>query len=179
MNFDDLWRFIVNRSQGFPTVQEYHELAHIFGLMRGCESYLEIGTAEGNSLYVLAHALKAGARIVCLDLCEKHTAAPQADIVARLDKYNVSVCAGDSRNPDTLLFKMPYDCVLIDGGHDYQTVISDAHMYGKLATKYIFFHDVCLPEVDRAFQEYAKTIGGNAYKMINSTGFGYGIIGVK
>jgi hypothetical protein len=53
--FDQYWRVIKDRS---TTVQEYHELEHVFNLMRDCESYLEVGTAEGNSLYVLAHALK-------------------------------------------------------------------------------------------------------------------------
>jgi hypothetical protein len=49
--FDELWRFVVTRSASFPVVQEYHELQHIFDLMKGCGSYLEVGSAEGNSLY--------------------------------------------------------------------------------------------------------------------------------
>lgn len=183
-SFDDLWRFIVTRSQGFPTVQEYHELEHVFNLMQDCGSYLEVGTAEGNSVYVLAHALRAEATIICIDLCEKHTAQPQREIldILRKEQFRINICAGDSRDPTTLhpSMKHSYDCVLIDGGHDYDTVLSDAYMYGKLATKYIFFHDVCLPEVNRAFEWYCKQRPEcTAYKMINSETFGYGIMKVS
>jgi len=179
-DFNSLWRHIVERSQGFPTVQEYSELQHVFNLMKGCSSYLEIGTAEGNSLYVLAQALNRNATIACVDLCEKHTEKPRNEVVTELRGmgYMVCVCAGDSTNPATLhpTLKTEYDCVLIDGGHDYATVISDAYMYGKYATKYLFFHDVTMPEVNRAFEEYCESMERKGYKMINSTSFGYGII---
>lgn len=178
--FNQLWRDIVERSQGFPTVQEYHELEHIYNLMKGCSSYLEIGTAEGNSLYVLSHALNPNSTITCVDYCEKHTQAPQQEIVAlvREQGHMVCVCAGDSTSPSTLHphRKHPYDCVLIDGGHDYATALSDAQMYGPLATKYIFFHDVTMPAVSEAFDEYCTMTGRTGTRMINSDNFGYGII---
>jgi hypothetical protein len=67
-----------------------------------------------------------------------------------------------------------YDVVLIDAGHSYDEVISDAMNYGPLADKYVVFHDVMIPEVNTAFEEYAR--GKNARKLINSESFGYGVI---
>ncbi len=186
--FDSLWRFIANRSQGFPTVQEYHELEHIFNLMQGCESYLEIGTAEGNSLYVLAHALPKNGVIFSIDYGESHTENAREEILSYLKKRGdlsddraIYSTACNSHGPialnEIINQHLVFDCVLIDAGHDYEDVIADAAMYGSLARKYIFFHDVCLPETNRAFEWYCKQRPEcTAYKMINSNTFGYGII---
>lgn len=176
--FEELWRFIVKRS--LTIVQEQNELEHVFNLMKGCESYLEIGTAEGNSLYVLAHALKKGAKITCVDFGEGHTKSNQDDVMQMLSSdYEVGMFLGNSMDPQTLPNKEKVDCVLIDGGHDYNTVISDARMYAPLATKYSFFHDVKLPEVKRAVDEYVKENNLKYYEFINSPSFGYGIVEVK
>ena len=158
-------------------MQEQNELEHIFNLMKDCESYLEIGTAEGNSLYVLAHALKKGAKITCVDFGETHTKPKHDEIIRMLSPdYEVGMFLGDSTDLQTLPNKEKYDCVLIDGGHDYNTVYSDARMYAPLATKYIFFHDVKLPEVKRAVDEYVKENNLKYYEFINSPSFGYGIV---
>lgn len=188
LEFDTLWRFIVERSQGFPTVQEYHELEHVFNLMQGCESYLEVGTAEGNSLYVLAHALNKYPSITTVDFGEPHTKAAKDEIIKLLFDQGIGVkeIAGNSHNAiaingavsaDSTGDIEKFNVVLIDAGHAYEDVIADAVVYGWLATKYIFFHDVCLPEVNRAFEWYCKQRPEcTAYKMINSTTFGYGVI---
>jgi predicted O-methyltransferase YrrM len=179
-SFDELWRFITTRSVGFPTVQEYHELEHLFDLMQGCESYLEVGAAEGNSLYVLAHALKQGAEIHYIDWDEDHTRAPRVEILKLLQRagYNVTPIHGNTHDPIVIqrASARQYDVVLIDAGHSYDDVMQDARNYGHLATKYLIFHDVCLPEVNRAFEQYAKGIGASYYRRINSETFGYGII---
>ena len=46
--FSQYWDFIAKR--GVSTIQERSELEYLFNLMQGCESYLEIGSAEGNSM---------------------------------------------------------------------------------------------------------------------------------
>lgn len=175
--FNELWDDIVKRSVGFPTVQDKSELEHVFYLMEGCESYLEVGTAEGNSLYVLAHALKRNARITYVDYGEKHTTPHRNNVVTKLtqDGYYIKEVLGDSHNPEVVMkANGRYDVVLIDAGHGYGDVVDDAENYGKMATKYIIFHDINLPEVRKAFDEYAA--GKKSYTISNSTHFGYGII---
>lgn len=178
--FDDLWRFIVIR--GCVTVQEYNELEHVFNLMQGCGSYLEIGTAEGNSLYVLAHALKPGARITYVDWDETHTRAPREEILMllRAEGYVIEGIHANTLHREAIeaAARQRYDVVLIDAGHSYDETLADGRNYARLADKYVFFHDVMLPEVDAAFMQILKEFGGG-YKFINSETFGYGILEVK
>lgn len=177
-SFDELWRFINTRSSVI-TVQERSELNYVYDLMRGAASYLEVGTAEGNSLYVLSHAIKPGGVISYIDYGEKHTALPRNEIIALLHNEGIEVAGylGNSHDPKTYSATMPYDVVLIDAGHSYEDVIADAIAYGRFATKYLIFHDICLPEVERAFEWYCKQRSLNkAYKFINSDTFGYGIL---
>lgn len=177
-SFDELWRFIAKR--GVTIVQERNELEYIFNLIQGCESYLEIGTAEGNSLYVLAHALKLGAKITCVDFGETHTIPRHNDIIQRLaPDYLVAMYHGNSTNPSTYPIKSKHEVVLIDGGHDYDTVYSDAYMYGLLATKYILFHDVKLPEVKKAVDKFVEETDMKYHEFINSQTMGFGICEVK
>ena len=181
LEFDELWRFILKR--GVTIVQERNELEHVFNLIKGCESYLEIGTAEGNSLYVLAHALKRGARITCVDLGENHTIPRHNDIIQRLKPdYDVAMYHGDSTKHDTYPNKCEHEVVLIDGGHDYRTVLSDCEMYVPLATKYVLFHDIKLPDVARAMEKYIneKNQGNWKYsEFVNSPTMGFGILEIK
>lgn len=178
-SFDELWRFINNR-RSIITVQEYHELEHIFNLMRGCESYLEVGTAEGNSLYVLAHALKKGAAIAYIDWDEDHTRAPRNEILSMLTDYAITPIHGNTHDPE-IIHKATgkYDVVLIDAGHSYEDALQDARNYGPMATKYLVFHDICLPPVEAAFADYRRETGHRSYKRINSETFGYGIMEIR
>lgn len=174
--FDGLWKFCCQRSAAFPVVQQYDELKHIFELMQGCQSYLEVGTAEGNSLYVLAHALAPGAHITYVDFDEEHTRIYREQVTRLLrdQGYSVEAIHGDTRNPDVIqrASQRVYDCVLIDAGHTYEEVASDFRNYAHLANKYVFAHDVMIPDVDRALNEFAP----NAPRYIRSDKFGYGII---
>lgn len=186
-SFDDLWRYITQERPGVITVQERMELKHVFDLMRGCDSYLEVGTAEGNSLYVLSHALKEGADITYIDYGEKHTAPYRGKIISLVESsgYKVKGILGDSNDFSTRNQAFPFnhkqfDVVLIDAGHDDFNVAIDAILYGVLASKYIIFHDVCLSDVARAFDWYVKQRPDcESYKFINSDSFGYGIMRVK
>jgi hypothetical protein len=67
--------------------------------------------------------------------------------------------------------------VLIDAGHDYESVKSDIKMYAHLATKYLIFHDIKLPDVKRAVDEY---VGDKKYyEIVNSQTMGFGIMEIK
>lgn len=180
MTFDKLWEFIVKRRP--QVVQERSELEHIFGLIIGCRSYLEIGTAEGDSMYVLSHALAPNSTITSVDLGERHT-RPYANDVVNIIKqnHNVALYTGDSTNPDTYPNKKPHEVVFIDGGHDYNTALSDARMYGKLATKYLIFHDIKLDGVRSAVNKFlseSPAICKRYDEFVNSETMGYGIVEV-
>lgn len=181
MSFDQYWQFIDKR--GVSTIQNHQELEHVFNLMQDCESYLEVGTAEGNSLYVLAHALKLEAHITYIDWDEKHTRTPREEVIKLLtdEGYEIRPIHSHTMHREAIekAGERKYDVVLIDAGHSFDEVIADAMNYGKLATKYIIFHDVMLPEVDRAFALYQKECGLKAYKVIHSETFGFGILEVK
>lgn len=179
MTFDNLWRFI-NARGSIITVQEYHELEYVFNLIKDCESYLEVGTAEGNSLYVLAHALKHNANITYIDWDENHTRIGRNEIIKLLKDYKITPIHGNTHDPRIVEAAMgKYDVVLIDAGHKFEDAIADARNYGPMATKYLIFHDINLPEVKEAFDLYQKETGLNAYIISNSESFGYGIMEIK
>lgn len=172
--FDKLWKWA--RSRGMFQ-QEYMELKHIYDLMKNCDcqSYLEVGSAEGSSLYILGNTSK---EIAYIDIDEDHTREARKDAIKHLEK-DVKAYHGDSRSSSTHPISRKYDCVLIDGGHDYDTVYSDCMMYAPLATKYIFWHDIQLPEVRRAIDVFmARNKLGKYSTFINSGSYGYGIIEV-
>lgn len=174
--FEELWHFIIDRSaRGIMTVQDRSELEHVYNLMKGCDcqSYLEVGTAEGNSLYVLGHATKMAA---CIDLGEPHTLEPRTEVLMKLG-VSIQQFLGDSTTPEiSRQITSKHDCILIDGGHDFATVLSDSILYAPLATKYIFWHDIQLPEVKLAVEWFMKRWKLGKYStFINSDSFGYGI----
>lgn len=181
-DFEPLWRTIVKRCKDncMPLVQERDELEHVFNLMKGCGSYLEIGSAEGNSLYVLSHALLKGSHILSLNI-DDHTKHLRSEITHKLkDDYALFEKTGDSTMYKTIADVCgSFDCILIDGGHDSLTVLSDAIHYVPLARKYVFFHDIQLPDVKRAVEFYIERWKPGKYStFINSETFGYGIIEV-
>lgn len=177
--FDELWKFATRNGS---IVQEFCELNHVYNIMLECkpQSYLEIGSAEGNSMYVLGHVVDK--YIDYVDFGEDHTTAQRNECIEELKKIdkNITGYLGDSTNPKTLPNKKKYDCVLIDGGHDYNTVLSDCMTYAGLATKYVFFHDVQLEPVREAIEFYLKRWPLGKYStFINSESYGYGIVEVN
>lgn len=181
--FTELWDYIFRRSMkaGIPVVQDQTELEYVFNLMKECTSYLEVGTAEGNSLYVLANAMPEGSDITYIDLGEPHTTPHRNEILDQLKNYKIKPIHGDSNDISTLISrdKIQFDAVLIDAGHDDFNVAIDAFFYGPLATKYIFFHDIQLPDVNRAYEWYCRQRPEcKNYRIVNSENFGFGVIEV-
>jgi predicted O-methyltransferase YrrM len=180
--FDTLWRNVVERSKCFPVVQEYNELQYIYNLIAGCESYLEVGTAEGNSLSILARVLAKNARITYVDFDETHTRPYREQVVSELTKEGcyITPVHGNSHDPAVIMkANGRYDVVFIDAGHSYDDALQDARNYGKMATKYIIFHDINLPEVKAAFTKYKDETGLHGYTISNSETFGYGVLEIK
>lgn len=187
MSFDKVWKTVSDRTQrGVTTVQDRAELEYIHGLLGDCSSYLEVGTAEGNSLYVLSHAVWARScrKVVYIDLCEAHTLAPREELLQKLYMECtglIPTCiSGNSHEPYCIRAAAKFgqfDAVMVDAGHSYEDVIADAIAYGHLAKKYIIFHDVCMPDVRRALEWYAKHAKLKAPEyFIKSENFGYGIL---
>lgn len=171
--FNKLWNDIKDRCP--VTVQNREELEYVFNLIQGFESYLEVGTAEGNSLHVLSGALTEHAKITYVDFGEKHTTPYRDAIVSKLK--NVTAVLGNSHDPEVVRkADGKYDVVLIDAGHSFDDVIQDARNYGKMAKKYILFHDINLPPVAEAFAIYQKETGYKSYRISNSETFGYGVM---
>lgn len=183
MQFNEAWDFILKRGQrtGTPIVQERTELEYVFNLLRDCTSYLEVGTAEGNSLYVLANAMPKGSEITYVDWAEKHTEQHRNEILKELWEYKITPVHGDSNDFETKhkASHTIFDVVLIDAGHDDFNVAIDAYHYGGLARKYIIFHDIQLPDVNRAYEWYCRQSPKcKNYRVVNSETYGYGIIEV-
>lgn len=174
--FDELWNDILERCERFqfPLVQDKEEIRHVFNLIQGAESYLEVGCAEGNSLHVLGQNIL---RIAVIDYGEAHTQIPRSEVIKETGATEI---LGNSHATNIInVVCNKYDVVLIDAGHTYEDVIADAIAYGHLATKCIFFHDIQLPPVKAAFDWYCKQ--NPQFKVstfINSETFGYGIIEV-
>lgn len=183
MQFEEAWNYIVKRSKAaaIPVVQDRTELEYVFNLMKDCNSYLEVGTAEGNSLYVLANAMPKGSEITYIDWAEPHTEGPRNAILEQLKDYKITPIHGDSNDLFTLnRLDGMYDAVLIDAGHDDFNVAIDAMLYGPMARKYIIFHDIQLPDVNRAFEWYCRQRPDcKNYRVVNSETYGYGILEVN
>ena len=181
MTFEQRWKWAESRGS-LENIQDYKELEYIYHLISGCESYLEIGSAEGNSLYILAGSLKPNSKITYVDWNESHTREARLQSINELSKegFKTHNVHGDTRDLRSIEWaKGKYEVVLIDAGHSYEDVIQDARNYGPMATKYLLFHDINLPEVKQAFQEYQKETGLLAYTISNSNTFGFGIMEIK
>ena len=182
--FDELWRDLEERSRrwAIPIVQDYKELEYVFNLIKGCKSYLEVGTAEGNGLYVLSNALADNSCIRVVDFGEKHTKAARDEATGTLQTSNYFECLDNSHSKKAMNFALAdsnYEVVFIDAGHSYEDVIADSAVYAPLATKYVIFHDIQMPPVKAAVEWYLKQNPQFKYhEFINSTTYGYGIIEV-
>lgn len=181
-DFDERWKWITKRAGGESNVvQERHELEHVYNLIKACDckTYLEIGSAEGTSLHILGSIPES---VDYIDLCESHTETLRKEITGQNAKF--TCFKGNSTNKETYLNRIAkklYDCVFIDGGHDFDTVISDSLMYATLATKYVFWHDIQLPEVREAvdvFLKHHKHLGTYSF-FVNSPSYGYGILEIN
>lgn len=177
MTFNDLWKFVTRNGS---IVQERSELEHVFNLIKDCESYLEVGTAEGSSLCVLARSLKENAKITYVDYGEDKTHRMREENLRDLSN---PICAlhKDSHDIRAVALaheKGPYDVVFIDAGHTYEDVILDAVNYAPMAKKFVLFHDINMPPVRKAFEWYCRQYGLSniSYFAIENSPYGYGII---
>lgn len=175
-----MWRFCQKR--GDVMVQDYHELEYVYNLMRDCkpDSYLEIGTAEGDTLLMLGSTLPETGRIHWIDKDEPQFREKRQQVTEMLKPRTITAYSGLSTDHLDIWKSviigpyLPFDVVMIDGGHEYETVLSDSQRFAPLANRYVFWHDIQMPSVKKAVDEY---MDGKKYEtFICSDNMGYGIL---
>lgn len=134
---------------------------------------LEIGTANGGTLFLFARASRPDAQLISLDLPYGQYGGGYSPIriplYRRFARDNQQVCLirDDSHKPANvrvvraLLGGEPLDFLFIDGDHSYEGVKTDFEQYAPLVRKggIIAFHDIARhPEgddchVDRFWEE--------------------------
>jgi len=147
----------------------------LYGLMLAmeCKSYLEIGASMGGSVIVLADA--APKRVVVVDLFEDKSRRSLETALCMIKADVVCGVEGDStlaRTVERVAEYAPFDVVMIDGGHAYDTVASDFRNYGPMARKAVVFHDIAQPGVKKLWTE----IGGGLEISAKGTTMGYGVV---
>lgn len=124
-----------------------------------CRRMLEIGTANGGSLFLFAQTVRPDAHIISVDLHHGQFGGgypawklPLYRAFAR-DGQRLDLVRGDSHAPETvaqvhdLLGAEPLDFLFIDGDHTYDGVRRDFETYGPLVRPggLIAFHDIAAP----------------------------------
>lgn len=179
--FEERWKYCEANTK--VLAQDFNEMRTVYGLIEGCESYLEIGSSEGNSLYIFGHAMKPGAHIAYVDFGEKHTTPwrEPKEKELKLSGYSLNAIHGNSHDVDVIKETAKagaYDVVFIDAGHEFNDAYHDAMNYGHLATKWILFHDIMLRPVRAAFEMYLYKTKRFGFEIMNSLDYGYGVIKV-
>ena len=115
------------------------------------ESYLEIGSKNGGSLWTIGNTLPKGARIISVDLPHgdhsfKNTLPNLRECVDALCKrgYDAQLFVGDSTDQtivDQVKALGPYDLVFIDANHTVPYIWKDWQNYGPLC-RLVAFHDI-------------------------------------
>ena len=111
---------------------------------------LEIGTANGGTLYLLAWASAPDARILSVDVCEYDRIRRRLYRSFGQRGQRLDVLHADSRLDATrtmverYFVGEPVDLLFIDGDHAYESVKRDFELYGALvrAGGAVAFHDI-------------------------------------
>jgi predicted O-methyltransferase YrrM len=158
----DAWVELVKRfSYGGISAQSWQISSEIAGLMRTLEAepprtVLEIGTANGGTLFLLTRVAAPDARLVSIDLRHGQFGggypawrAPLYRSFAR-DAQRVELVVGDSHEPRTrehvnrLLDGRALDLLFVDGDHSYEGVKQDFADYAPSVRPggLVAFHDI-------------------------------------
>jgi predicted O-methyltransferase YrrM len=158
---------------------------------------LEIGTANGGTLFLLTKISDKNAKIISIDLPNGRFGGGykkwRTGLYHSFSKYNQSIylLRGDSHSRKSfeevkkILENQKLDILFIDGDHSYEGVKSDFLMYSLLVNKngFIIFHDIVPGPSDSVggVPDFWQSIKNNyEYKEIvkdwNQGGYGVGLI---
>jgi predicted O-methyltransferase YrrM len=172
---------------------EFFQLTqHVLKLQ--ANTFVEIGTCGGGSLWMLSQYLPLEATIVSIDLpgaaWGKQASKPKKELVAELlttQGRKVHLVEMDSHEKSTadylrqLLEGKAIDFLFIDGDHSWEGVLSDWRMYHHMVRSggMIAFHDIVQSKKTRAVKVWAlwdvlKTIFKNV-ELVSHNVKGYGI----
>ncbi|MCJ7489610.1 MAG: class I SAM-dependent methyltransferase [Thermoplasmata archaeon] len=139
----------------FQVKEEVIQLLRTLDAMRP-KTILEIGTARGGTLFLLARIAAQDAEMISIDLPEgsfgggyPERLAPLISSFARPGQ-RINLLRADSHSPETLaeveniLAGRNLDLLFIDGDHEYEGVKTDFNMYSGLVRKdgLIALHDI-------------------------------------
>lgn len=180
----------------FQIKQEIETLLSILSEQNIC-TILEIGTAQGGTLFLFTRMIDPNARIISLDLPQGKFGGGYEDIKIPFftnfaqRNQRIFLVRADSHSPSSLstvrsiLKDQQVDFLFIDGDHTYEGVKKDFQMYSPLVRKggLIAFHDICRgpPELAGAVNKFWNEIKpGYFHKEIvnssNQEGFGIGVL---
>jgi cephalosporin hydroxylase len=177
-----------------PFLQTEKEISEFIDFLQDFnpKNIIEIGTFFGGTLWAWTHLIPKPEKIICVDwpipesdgrykqLQECKLLWPEwcKDVIVKYVK-------GDSTHLSTIEevkthnMGLLIDMLFIDGGHDFETVISDYNNYESFVKPggIIVFHDIMgIPDVNKVWEELIKE---NSYKLIydaENHGWGIGII---
>lgn len=111
----------------------------------GCETVLEIGTAEGRTAAQCLAACPAVTRWDALDV------DPQAGWLAHDARYRLQLRSGSESVTGG------YDCIFVDGDHSYAVAMADSRQALTQARKLVVWHDAGnVADVDRVLNELRR-----------------------
>lgn len=158
-NIDDILGFCFNRFWGLICPRQIHDefkqLCEIFK-EKSPRVVLEIGTADGGTLFCFSKLAPADATIISIDLPEKFGGYPEwkTPFYKSFGKSNqkIFLLKQDSHTEEALkavkniLNGRNVDFLFIDGDHSYEGVKKDFEMYSPLVKKggIIAFYDVVI-----------------------------------
>ena len=148
-----------------PIYQDEGELNQLIELVKELQPkrILEIGSLHGGTMWYWMHAAK-GAEIVSVDIGVGAPDSRFSDMeYARINLWPeweretgciITQIRADSTSPETVKSVKeyaPFDFIFIDGGHYYETVISDWKNYWPMLRKggLLAFHDIAYPDGNR------------------------------
>ena len=148
-----------------PIYQDEGELNRLIELVKELQPkrILEIGSLYGGTMWYWMHAVK-GAEIVSVDIGVGAPDSRFSDMeYARINLWPeweretgciITQIRADSTSPETVKSVKeytPFDFIFIDGGHYYETVISDWKNYWPMLRKggLLAFHDIAYPDGNR------------------------------
>ncbi|KUK16874.1 class I SAM-dependent methyltransferase [Thermococcus sibiricus] len=202
-SIEELVDFSFNRFHGLiRPMQIREEIIELLKILskRKPKVVLEIGTANGGTLFLFTRVASKDATLISVDLPGGRFGGGYPDWKVPLYKafalptQEFHLIRADSHNPETLeaikeiLNGMKVDFLFIDGDHTYEGVKADFEMYSPLVRKggIIAFHDIVPgPEenvggVPRFWEEIRKKYKyREIVKSWNQGGYGIGILEVE